>query len=130
MNLFVPQDDEFLGTLKGHRARRVQRGTGNRLTLASHLRAHQRDQRAVMSRDPIPRVKLLHSRDHLPPHLHHVGRPGIRATDASTSVARGLEVSLRYILENLPLQRQLRHQTLEFRVLLLQLFQSFGLIKL
>src|SRR6266849_7815134 len=44
-------------------------------------------------------------------------------------VARGLEVSLRYILQDLLLQRQLRHQSLEFRVLPLQLFQSFGLVK-
>ena len=47
-----------------------------------------------------------------------------------TDVAPGLEVSLRNILEDLLVQRQLRHQPFQLAVLLLQLFQSLGLVHL
>jgi len=47
-----------------------------------------------------------------------------------TDVAPGLEVSLRNILEDLLVQRQLRHQPFQLAVLLLQLFQSLRLVHL
>ena len=46
------------------------------------------------------------------------------------AAAQGLEVSLRDVLQYLLLQRQLRHQSLQFRVLSLQLLQPFRLIQL
>src|ERR1700681_68773 len=60
--------------------------------------------------------------------------PGVRTSPAPASPpcdrAQGLDVSLFYILENLILQRRLRHRSLEFRVLPLQFFLSFRLIQL
>ena len=62
------------------------------------------------------------------------GVPRVRTSPVPASppcdAAEGLDVSLRYILENLILQRQLRHHSLEFRVLPLQFFLSFRLIQL
>ncbi len=43
---------------------------------------------------------------------------------------RGLQVSLGHVLQNLLLQRQLRHQPLKPRVLFLQLLQPPGLLEL
>ena len=48
----------------------------------------------------------------------------------ATAPARGLEVSLRYILEHLLLPRQLGYQSFQPGVFLLQRLQPFGLLHL
>ena len=47
-----------------------------------------------------------------------------------SEVTQGLEVSLHDILKNLLAQRQLRNQPLQLGVLLLELFESLGLVQL
>ena len=47
----------------------------------------------------------------------------------TTAAARGLEVSLCHIPQNLLLQNKFHHQPLEFRVLSFQFFQSFCLVQ-
>ena len=49
--------------------------------------------------------------------------------DRATPPLEGLEVSLCHILQNLLLQRQLRHQPLQLGILPLQLLETLGLIE-
>src|SRR5271155_4760546 len=65
------------------------------------------------------------------------GRHGARSLRTSrapvpphNAAAQGSEVSRGHVLKNLLLQRQLRHYTLQLRVLSLQLLQPFRLIQL
>jgi hypothetical protein len=51
-------------------------------------------------------------------------------TKPHNAVARGLEVSLRDVLQHQLLETQVRYQALQLRVLLLQLFQPPGLVHL
>ena len=60
----------------------------------------------------------------------HSSPTSSRLAPPHNAAARSLEVSLRYILQHLPLQRQLRHQALQPGVLFLQGLQSFGLLHL